>query len=64
MPVIRIKQFFLGKQSFVIKRFVFKQFMLGLCLMMFAWPGFAVVVSPPVIAKSFSSATVAACRWP
>lgn len=52
-PVIRIKQLVF------IKKFVFaKQFTLGLCLMLFAWPAFAVVVSPPVIVKSFSSATV------
>jgi uncharacterized repeat protein (TIGR01451 family) len=35
-----------------------KQFIFGLCLMMFTAPGFAVVVSPPTIVKSFSAATV------
>jgi uncharacterized repeat protein (TIGR01451 family) len=31
---------------------------LGLCLAMFALPGFGIVVSPPTIVKSFSAATV------
>jgi uncharacterized repeat protein (TIGR01451 family) len=35
-----------------------KPFILGLCLMMFAAPGFAIVVAPPTIVKSFSTATV------
>ncbi len=35
-----------------------KQFIFCLCLMMFAGSGFAVVVAPPTIVKSFSSATV------
>jgi uncharacterized repeat protein (TIGR01451 family) len=36
-----------------------KQFMFVLCLMMFSGSGFAFVVSPPTIAKSFSAASVA-----
>jgi uncharacterized repeat protein (TIGR01451 family) len=35
-----------------------KQMIIGLCLTMFAWPGFAIVVSPPAIVKSFSAASV------
>jgi uncharacterized repeat protein (TIGR01451 family) len=35
-----------------------KQFIFGLCLMMFAGRGFAVVVAPPTIVKSFAAPTV------
>jgi uncharacterized repeat protein (TIGR01451 family) len=39
------------------KRLIYGLF-LGLCLAMFTLPGFAVVVSPPVVTKSFSASTV------
>jgi uncharacterized repeat protein (TIGR01451 family) len=40
------------------QRAILKRYICGLILVMCAWPGFAIVVSPPAVTKSFSAAQV------